>query len=201
MGTATASVLAEQSATAAAAAAARAGVEIQTIADADEAHRVSRLLSEIWARDRDRPEISSPPRSSGRSPTSYNYGSIAIEPWLTTWASVRMISAATIGWSRSLAQISESSRETRCASSASVIGTISTPARAAAAAARRRRLFGENARRGRAHRPQCPIGAAVRHRGNPTIDFGMFGRGRQVAAGHNAFVGAHGRGWGTDDNG
>ena len=57
MGTATASVLAEHSATAAAAAAARAGVEIVPITDAEAAHRVSRLLSDIWARDHDQPIV------------------------------------------------------------------------------------------------------------------------------------------------
>jgi predicted GNAT superfamily acetyltransferase len=57
MGPAMASVLEDQSAAAAAAAAARAGVEIQPIADADAAHRVSRLLSEIWATDRDQPIV------------------------------------------------------------------------------------------------------------------------------------------------
>ena len=57
MGTATASILAEQSATAAAAAAARAGVEIVAVVDADAAHRVSRLLSEIWARDDSQPIV------------------------------------------------------------------------------------------------------------------------------------------------
>jgi predicted GNAT superfamily acetyltransferase len=57
MGTATVSVLAEQSAAAAAAAAARAGVEIVPIVDADGAHSVSRLLSEIWARDHDQPIV------------------------------------------------------------------------------------------------------------------------------------------------
>jgi predicted GNAT superfamily acetyltransferase len=57
MGTATATVLAEQSATAAAAAAARAGVEILAVVDADAAHRVSRLLSEIWSRDDDQPIV------------------------------------------------------------------------------------------------------------------------------------------------
>ena len=57
MGTATANELAEQSAAAAAAAAARAGVEILPIPDADAAHRVSRLLSEIWANDHDQPIV------------------------------------------------------------------------------------------------------------------------------------------------
>jgi predicted GNAT superfamily acetyltransferase len=57
MGTATASVLAEQAAAAAAAAAAQAGVEIVPITDADAAHRVSRLLSDIWARDHDEPIV------------------------------------------------------------------------------------------------------------------------------------------------
>jgi hypothetical protein len=45
MGTATASLLAEQAAAAAAAAMVRAGVDIRPITDADAAHRVARLLS------------------------------------------------------------------------------------------------------------------------------------------------------------
>jgi predicted GNAT superfamily acetyltransferase len=57
MGTATANDLAEQAAAAAATAAARANVEIRAILDADAAHRVSRLLSEIWANDHDQPIV------------------------------------------------------------------------------------------------------------------------------------------------
>ena len=57
MGTATASLLAEQAAAAAAAAMVRAGVEIRPITDADAAHRVARLLSEIWARDDEQPIV------------------------------------------------------------------------------------------------------------------------------------------------
>ena len=57
MGTAMASDLAEQAAAAAASAAARAGVEIVPIVDADGAHHVARLLSEIWARHPDQPIV------------------------------------------------------------------------------------------------------------------------------------------------
>jgi predicted GNAT superfamily acetyltransferase len=57
MGTATAHDLAEQSAAAAAAAATRANVEILPILDAEAAHRVSGLLSEIWAKDHDQPIV------------------------------------------------------------------------------------------------------------------------------------------------
>jgi predicted GNAT superfamily acetyltransferase len=57
VGTATANDLAEQAATAAAAAAARANVEVVPILDADAARRVSRLLSEIWAKDHDQPIV------------------------------------------------------------------------------------------------------------------------------------------------
>jgi predicted GNAT superfamily acetyltransferase len=57
MGTATASDLGEQAAAAATAAAALAGVDILPVADAEGAHRVSRLLSEIWAKDHDQPIV------------------------------------------------------------------------------------------------------------------------------------------------
>jgi predicted GNAT superfamily acetyltransferase len=76
MGTATASVLAELSAAAAAAAAARAGVEIVPITDADGAHRASRLLSEIWARDHDQPIVA--PEIIRTLAHVNNYGAMAI---------------------------------------------------------------------------------------------------------------------------
>ena len=57
MRTAAANELAEQSAAAAVIAATRANVEILPIRDADAAHRVSRLLSEIWANDHDQPIV------------------------------------------------------------------------------------------------------------------------------------------------
>ena len=57
MGTATAHDLGEQSAAAAADAAARAGVVVLSIASADDARRVSRLLSEIWATDDEQPIV------------------------------------------------------------------------------------------------------------------------------------------------
>ena len=57
MGTATASALGEQATGAATAAAALAGVEILSVTDAEGAHRVSRLLSEIWATDGDQPIV------------------------------------------------------------------------------------------------------------------------------------------------
>jgi predicted GNAT superfamily acetyltransferase len=76
MGTATVSVLAEQSAAAAAGAAARAGVEIRPIADPDAAHWVSRLLSEIWAPGLDRPIVAAEIiRSLAHA---NNYGSMAV---------------------------------------------------------------------------------------------------------------------------
>jgi predicted GNAT superfamily acetyltransferase len=76
MGTATASVLAEQSAAAAAAAAARAGVEIHPITDPDSAHRVSRLLTDIWAPGLDRPIVAAEIiRSLAHA---NNYGSMAV---------------------------------------------------------------------------------------------------------------------------
>jgi predicted GNAT superfamily acetyltransferase len=57
VGTATVSVLGKQATAAATAAAALAGVDILPVADADGAHRVSRVLSEIWATDSDQPIV------------------------------------------------------------------------------------------------------------------------------------------------
>ena len=57
MSTATATVLGEQATAAATAAATLAGVEVAPVTDADGAHRVSRLLSEIWATDGDQPIV------------------------------------------------------------------------------------------------------------------------------------------------
>jgi hypothetical protein len=60
MGIATAHGVAERAVAAATAAAAQAGVDIAPIDSADDAHRVSRLLSHIWAANPDQPLV--PPR-------------------------------------------------------------------------------------------------------------------------------------------
>ena len=75
MGTATAHGVAEQATAAATAAAARAGVEITPITGADDSHRVSRLLSEIWATNPDQPLV---PAEVIRSNAHVNgYGAMA----------------------------------------------------------------------------------------------------------------------------
>jgi predicted GNAT superfamily acetyltransferase len=57
MGTATVHGVVEQAMAAAAAAAAEAGTEIVAVSSADDARRVSRVLSEIWATDHDQPLV------------------------------------------------------------------------------------------------------------------------------------------------
>ena len=75
MGTATAHGVAEQATAAATAAAARAGVEITPITGAEDSHRVSRLLSEIWATNPDQPLV---PAEVIRSNAHVNgYGAMA----------------------------------------------------------------------------------------------------------------------------
>jgi predicted GNAT superfamily acetyltransferase len=75
MGTATAHGVAEQATAAATAAAARAGVEITPITGADDSHRVSRLLSEIWATNPGQPLV---PAEVIRSNAHVNgYGAMA----------------------------------------------------------------------------------------------------------------------------
>jgi predicted GNAT superfamily acetyltransferase len=76
MGTATEHDVAEQAAAAASAAASRAGVEILPIAGAADSHRVSRLLSEIWASNPDQPLV---PAEVIRSNAHVNgYGAMAV---------------------------------------------------------------------------------------------------------------------------
>jgi predicted GNAT superfamily acetyltransferase len=76
MGTATVHGVAEQAAAAAIAAAAGAGIEIVAVSSADDAHQVSRVLSEIWTTDRDQPLV--PPEVIRSLAHVDGYGAMAL---------------------------------------------------------------------------------------------------------------------------